>query len=259
MYHFVIGAFVETYSSDSARRRRNGLHQVDARRERILDTAQTLFLRDGLEQSSMRSIADAAGIAPVTLYRYFPDRHPIAIEVAARMINRIVDTCSTNARAAVGTGAPAGEESRREHEVFCRYALAMVDKYRELRDAYRYIGLFDHLYARSYPSQELAKLYRRRLREAVAAMPVLDLEQAPPEIEHDRERMVTLTNVIMSYMEKMSARGVLMGREQRVQFRTQMRHFRDYVESILASEFGWDPTRRTCEREDEEHIDVRKE
>ncbi|MFW5776581.1 MAG: TetR/AcrR family transcriptional regulator [Spirochaetota bacterium] len=248
---------METYSSDSARRRRNGLHQVDARRERILETAQTLFLCDGLEQTSMRSIADAADIAPVTLYRYFPDRHPIAIEIAARMVKRICDTCSTSARDVVAASEPGTGSGSRERDVFCRYALSMVDKYRDLRDAYRYIGLFDHLYAGAYPSRELARLYRRRLREAVAAMPVLDLELAPPEIERDRERMVTLTNVIMSYMEKMSARGILMGREQRVQFRTQMRHFRDYVESILGSEFGWDPERGTCECEDEEEIDVR--
>lgn len=52
-------------------------------------------------------------------------------------------------------------------------------------------------------------------------------------------------------------RGVLMGRKQRVSFRTQMRHFRDYVESVLASEFGWNPETGTCEREDEEEIDVR--
>ncbi len=246
---------MSTLTSDSARRRRDGRHQVDERRERILESAQTLFLRDGLEQTSMRSIADAAGIAPVTLYRYFADRHPIAIEIAARMVKRICDTSSRTASEGVETGRSAGRKSR-EREVFCRYALAMVDKYRDLRDAYRYIGLFDHLYARSYPSQELAKLYRRRLREAVAAMPVLDLELAPPEIELDRERMVTLTNVIMSYMEKMSARGVLMGREQRVSFRTQMRHFRDYVESVLASEFGWNPETGTCEHEDQEGIEA---
>lgn len=250
---------MDYHSSDSARRRRNGLHQVDSRRERILETAEHVFLRDGLEETSMRSIADAAGIAPVTLYRYFPDRHPIAIEIAARMIKRIFDTCTAVALASSRTEGTTSDEAVGEREVFCRYCLAMVDKYRELKDAYRYIGLFDHLYAGSYPSRELARLYRRRLREAVAGMPVLDLEQAPPEIEHDRERMVTLTNVIMSYMEKMSARGVLMGREQRVQFRTQMRHFRDYVESILAGEFGWDPLSGTCAGDaQEEQADVRK-
>ena len=51
--------------------------------------------------------------------------------------------------------------------------------------------------------------------------------------------------------------GVLMGREQRVSFRTQMRHFRDHVESVLASEFGWNPETGTCEHEDEEGIDAR--
>jgi len=45
--------------------------------------------------------------------------------------------------------------------------------------------------------------------------------------------------VIMSFMEKMAVRGVLMGREQRVSLKRQLAHFRSYVESVLAREFEW--------------------
>ena len=39
----------------------------------------------------------------------------------------------------------------------------MVDEFETLRDAYRYIGRFEHLYAGSYPSEELTAWYKRRL------------------------------------------------------------------------------------------------
>jgi AcrR family transcriptional regulator len=232
---------------------------VDARRERILDAAQALFVEQGLEQTSMRQIAAESGITAVTLYRYFPDRHPIAIEIAARMVERIVGQASGIAHAAAAAPPPAvgvaepgsAEEVVAKHRrVFGHYCLAMVDEFRTLRDAYRFIGNFDHVYAGSYPSRELAALYRRRLREAVVAMPTLDLERAPEAYEFDRERMVTLTNVIMSFMEKMAARGVLMGREQRVSLKRQLTHFRSYVESVLAREFGWCPGPRIYDGEE---------
>jgi AcrR family transcriptional regulator len=221
---------------------------VDERRERILVAACEIFVEKGIEQTSMREIAAASGITPVTLYRYFPDRHPIAIEIAARMVARIVDVASRDARDQFGVSdalldprePPVTEEAVRAHRrLFCYYSLAMIDRFRDLRDAYRYIGNFDHLYAGAYPTAELARIYRRRLREAVTAMPVLDLKKAPPEFEPDRERMVALSNVIMSFLEKMSGRDVLMGREQRVPLRTQLRHFRRHVESVLAHEFDW--------------------
>ena len=246
MYHGGSQEPMQSYPSDSHRRRQNGLHQVDERRERILETAQSLFLSDGLEQTSMRQIADASGIAAVTLYRYFPDRHPIAIEIAARMIKQIFDVCSEAARPEADAALAELNDERYRRETFCRYCLAMVDNYRRLRDAYRYIGTFDNLYRESYTSRELAVLYRRRLREAVSGMPALDLHEGPPEAEYDRGRMVTLSNVIMSYMQKMATRGEMMGREQRVRFRVQMRHFRTYLESILVSEFGWEPETRSC-------------
>ncbi|MFW6313587.1 MAG: TetR/AcrR family transcriptional regulator [Spirochaetota bacterium] len=259
MYHGQINDAARSGNpSASAIGRKHGLHQVDSRRERILIVAQALFVRNGIERTRMRQIAAEAGITTVTLYRYFADRHPIAIEVAARMVGRIVDGASRVARERIG-GSPTrhADPKSAQRELFCHYCLAMIDHFRELRDAYRYIGNFDHLYAGSYPSTELAARYRRRLREVVSSMPALDLKKASPELEPDRERMVALTNVIMSYMEKMAARGVLMGREQQVPLRRQLAHFRSYVESVLTQEFDWSrncdatgATRRASETEE---------
>jgi AcrR family transcriptional regulator len=53
-----------------------GLREKKAKqnRERIVSEALTLFARDGYEQTTMESIAEAADVSPSTLYRYFPSK-----------------------------------------------------------------------------------------------------------------------------------------------------------------------------------------
>ena len=64
--------------------RQNGAHQVDEQRSSILDAAEALFLQNGLDSTRMIDIAAQAGITKVTLYRYFPNRDVIALEIHAR-------------------------------------------------------------------------------------------------------------------------------------------------------------------------------
>jgi AcrR family transcriptional regulator len=64
------------------------------RRERggaILDAARTLFARRGFEATTMRDIADAAGIAAGNLYRYFPSKDAMAAEILSGFSDRLLD------------------------------------------------------------------------------------------------------------------------------------------------------------------------
>ena len=58
-----------------------GLREKKARRnrERIVSEALTLFAREGYEQTTMESIAEAADVSPSTLYRYFPSKDLIIL------------------------------------------------------------------------------------------------------------------------------------------------------------------------------------
>jgi AcrR family transcriptional regulator len=65
---------------------------ADGRRERrgmILDTARTLFARRGFEATTMRDIADAAGIQAGNLYRYFPSKDAMAAEILSGFSDRL--------------------------------------------------------------------------------------------------------------------------------------------------------------------------
>lgn len=55
----------------------------------IVDTAEELLLRVGLEKFSLRGIARELGYAPSSLYHYFPDREAILEAVIDRGRNRI--------------------------------------------------------------------------------------------------------------------------------------------------------------------------
>ena len=66
-------------------------------RETILAAARATYLKSGVENTGMRDIAAAAGVARSTLYRYFPTRDEVLVAViqgdmvamAARMQRRL--------------------------------------------------------------------------------------------------------------------------------------------------------------------------
>jgi len=53
-------------------------------RDRILQSAQRLFARKGYEKTTTRDLAQAAGIAEGTLFRYFDTKKAILVEVATQ-------------------------------------------------------------------------------------------------------------------------------------------------------------------------------
>jgi AcrR family transcriptional regulator len=139
-------------TSKTASNRKTGKHQLDEKRELILDAAEKLFLLHGLEKTRMVDIADAAGITKMTLYRYFADLDTIAFQIHRRMSQKIVaKTVIDPADLEVSLGnARKGSER-------------LIRNFHELRDAYRYLGMFDAIYLDRFtdadvPHQTLAKL-----------------------------------------------------------------------------------------------------
>ena len=81
----------------------------------------------------MVDIAAEAGITKVTLYRYFPNRDEIAVEIHARMLNRVAEM------------VPA-QETEYTLENAAKIIRLMIENFDALRDAFRYMGMFDSLY-----------------------------------------------------------------------------------------------------------------
>ena len=74
-----VGAATETEFSSAAQRER---------RQRIVDATLTLASRGGYEAVQMRAVADRAGVALGTLYRYFPSKIHLLVSGLAREFER---------------------------------------------------------------------------------------------------------------------------------------------------------------------------
>lgn len=185
--------------------RRNGNTQVDAQRLNILDAAEKLFMEKGLENTNMSDIASEAGITRVSLYRYFSDRHPIAFEIAVRMLRKILESSDTGER-------PINFESLRS------IAIRTIEQFYQLRGAYRYLGMFDHLYGDHYPDEKLAAWYKEQI-SALGWIGEIDQEAS---LLANLAPIVMINNCIMSFLQKLAVRGDLMADEQGVPLDAQL-------------------------------------
>jgi len=76
-------------------------------RERLIDAAERLFARQGLEAVTLRQLAAEVGVSPMTPYRYFADKDAILAAVRARAFNRHAAALEAAYEAAGGEAAPA--------------------------------------------------------------------------------------------------------------------------------------------------------
>lgn len=58
----------------------------ETKRDRVLDAARNLFLRNGLRGTTMEAIAREAGIAKPTLYAHFPDKDAVFVAIVEQML-----------------------------------------------------------------------------------------------------------------------------------------------------------------------------
>jgi AcrR family transcriptional regulator len=189
--------------------RRKGENQTDDQRANILDAAEKLFLEKGLQNTNMKEIAAEAGINRVSLYRYFPDLHPIAFETAVRMLQRIFESINV-------------EEEGSDLELFRKAMITSIEQFYELRDAHRFLGMFDHLYGAGYPTEELAAWYKEQL-----GLSMLEVQYGTSDIAP--EQIVMIGNCVLSFLQKLAARGDLMAEEQGVSLDTQLDLFKEMV------------------------------
>ena len=103
------------------------------KRELILETAETIFLRQGLFNTAMDQIAEEAGMSRRTLYRYFDKKEDLAYEVTTRLLTKWNIFFNECYKTLEGTGLKRLEQ-------FLNYLLQyMSDKV----EVMNYLGEFD--------------------------------------------------------------------------------------------------------------------
>lgn len=64
---------------------------IEAFRDRLCDVAEEKFAAHGADGVTLRELADALGVSPMTPYRYFKDKDAILAAVRARAFNRFAE------------------------------------------------------------------------------------------------------------------------------------------------------------------------
>ena len=70
--------------------------RTEAQRERILAAAQRCFIEQGFHAAGMARIAEAAGMSPGLIYRYFDSKAAIIRAIIARQLERLNQDISLN-------------------------------------------------------------------------------------------------------------------------------------------------------------------
>lgn len=123
----------------------------DNQRERILEAAEELFIRNGIDNVSISAIASAARIARKTLYEYFPNKQ----EIAWALMQTITDERTSNMeqpRVAEGNGF-------QQIEFFMHHLVNLLEAHPE---HFRFISEFNNLYAREGDPTRVRQIFGKR-------------------------------------------------------------------------------------------------
>lgn len=162
---------------------------MEERKKEVIDTAKKLFLEKGLNNVTMNDIMNEAGLSKATMYRYYDSIHPIAFEVEYEMMQEIfsdlklIDITNHN-----------GGEAIKE------ILLTMVDRFIYHIKAYRYISMFDFLYADQYPNDNLSQEYNKVIQS------IIDDNMSGERVKEQYAEALTYVSVIFAYLQKLAHR-----------------------------------------------------
>ena len=98
------------------------------RRKEIFHASVHLFLNKGFNETSMREIAEAAGIGKSTLYDYFPTKDDILLSFVEDELQRLTEKAQELTKQNVG----AGEKLRQMMFAYMEYLATNEDFYMKL-------------------------------------------------------------------------------------------------------------------------------
>lgn len=102
--------------------------EIAKKRELIAAKARELFVAEGFSAVSIRNLADAAGMSPMTLYRYFDNKADVLRYLWADVLNALFDSLEAIAK-----------RERDATKRLAKVSIAYVDYWIEHPDHYRMV------------------------------------------------------------------------------------------------------------------------
>jgi len=132
-----------------------------AKREQIIQAAQTLFLRDGFSRTSMDAIRAKAGVSKPTLYNHFDCKEDLFIGIIEHSLDDISGTWG------LISGKPLAVNSREQlRQILSQFGSAAVDHLL----APHTVSLARTLLAETSTFPELGRTFRDRITQRVLTM-----------------------------------------------------------------------------------------
>lgn len=153
-------------------------------RTRILDAARALVAEGGWSEAQVANVAAAAGIATGTVYRYFPSKAELFVEVLSAVSQREVDVLAEVA----ASGGPAPGRLHAAVATFVRRAM------RNPRLAY---ALIAEPCDREIDEARLT--YRAAVSEVIRS--IIEAGQSAAELRRDVRPEVAATIIVGGFME----------------------------------------------------------
>jgi AcrR family transcriptional regulator len=114
-------------------------------RDKILQVAENLFIKKGIDPVTFAEIASASRLTRATIYKYFDNRKEIAFEIFKTILSHWRNIAAAQVLSEGGTGFQRIEKFLTS---FCDYLMTYP------REA-RFIAEFNYLYAREWPARQV--------------------------------------------------------------------------------------------------------
>ncbi len=172
-------------------------------RERILEAAEELFIRDGVDNVSMEAIAKATRLARKTLYEYFSNK----LEIALAVIQSLLDKMAADFEP---TQLPESNGFQRI-EAFVQHLIGLLDAHPEF---FRFLVEFDTLYAREGDPTRVRQMFAQ---SSELLIPMIQQGIADGSIRPDVDPHL-LSAALFNLVSGMHSRFALLGHQIREEY-----------------------------------------
>ena len=181
----------------------------EKRNHEILDCAQKKFMEHGIGNITMKAIASELKITRATLYKYFNSIEEIANELEYRSIANFTQYLRENS-SSEGTGI---QKISRMIEVFEKF----VDEHSE---DIMFTAMYDTYFGNSVTDEKVQGKIEEEIHSFIVFHDLIDEGKIDGTIKKDIDSdllNVTIANLLVSIMQRMTLRGEVIKREQYVE------------------------------------------
>jgi len=202
-----------------SRREQERLEGKKLRRQKIVEAAERVFLQKGIENATMQDIADEEKVGVATVFRYFPKKEMLIIEVASN----IVETEFFSYRAITGQPGTGLEKLEKMLDAWIGFVQAR-------QDHLKFLEFFDNYVANKGMSPDIMERYEDVFQRLTMFEDVLREGIKDGSIRQDAdvtEVIATVSHSLMSLAQKLALRGKIIRMDSTVEPARQLQMLKE--------------------------------